>query len=149
MFGMTGKTIAVLSALFLVQACVDTSQPLAPDAGGNRAALRAQLATEMIDAILPMQFAEKIAEECSRYRHNRRRVSDDMDAMQQDLTARGYTAADFRMIAKDLPVQEVQSKLFQWIENRKIVLTDRGSFCRAGDTEIAERSAVARYLVAR
>jgi hypothetical protein len=118
-------------------------------AKSDRATLRAPLETEMIEFAFSPAVAKALAGKCSRYRFNSGKLKSDTKALADALEARGYTAADVHHLDRNIPKEKLQKKMIEWIERRSVVVSDKSSFCTAGDAEITEKTDISKYLIAR
>lgn len=149
------KFLAV-AALVALSACVETeggaavtTAPTAAVAKSQPAKSAADLKREMMEFAFPAAIAKTIAGQCKRYRLNSGKLSSETKAFSDDLEARGYTASDLNRLKRNLSKSEIQGQLLEWAKKRNVVFSDKSSFCAAGDAEVAQQTAVSKYLIAR
>ncbi|MEM9795124.1 MAG: DUF5333 family protein [Pseudomonadota bacterium] len=125
------------------------SRPVAEVAAARAAqdARRAEGIERVYAFAVPFAYARQIARNCRRYDLNRQRQF----AAEQDVRALLREAGlNERLVFSTLETPEfkrrVQDDGIAWIQKRGIVLSDRETFCAAGDAEVAERSEIASYL---
>ena len=145
-----------ITALVALSACVETeggaavtTPPTAAVAKSQPAKSAAVFEREMIAFAFPAAIAKTVAGKCKRYRLNSGKLSSETKALADDLEARGYTVSDVNRLKRNMSKSEMQDQLLDWAKKRDVVFSDKSSFCAAGDAEVAQGTAVSKYLIAR
>ena len=156
---MRGRLAGRLSAIFLAGCALAACQPTSDQTGavGVQAPTERRVSTSATpsDALREQAyvlgrdfaFAQQIARTCRRY-DLARGVKRAVNGRIAELTeAEGVSDRDvIRAIEADDGRARLQRDLFAWIERRDVVIGVPESFCRAGDAERAEGTAIGRYL---
>ncbi|MEM8579955.1 MAG: DUF5333 family protein [Pseudomonadota bacterium] len=108
-----------------------------------------QIPDEMYDVLIASAFARQIAQRCSDLRYNRGTEKLAYEELERSLVRQGYTAANVRNIARNLPTAQIQGDFIDYIEANDIVIAERDSTCAAGKREVSNRSEIGRYLLVR
>lgn len=96
-------------------------------------------------------LAEEITRQCpQRYAINPTEKAAFEHELQTVAAAQGYRSVTHDALITAIGGQRVlQDTIFGYIAKRNILITDSGSFCAAGDAEVAGHTSIGKYLVAR
>jgi len=93
--------------------------------------------------------ADAIASECRSLRFADATFEADLQRLVYKLYADNYTDYDISYGVDHPDEARLQKLLFDYVEDHGVILSQSETWCRAGRGEIAGKSAVGRYLLAR
>lgn len=105
------------------------------------------LPQDFMNKVMEASFAATIADECGYIRFNRPYQEQVFKAEITKLAYKGYTKHDLDTAAKRMRTDpSVRRRAQKMVDDRKIDVYSERSWCRAGDREMARKTAIGRYL---
>ena len=142
------RAIGALAALLIVAACEPAAAPNVASVAPSTAK-PIVIPPELMAKAYDYGFAQQIAENCADFRldsSEKAAANAEIDAI---LKAQGISnpgPAIYRQLA---PPAVIQQKAIEYIQRRGIVVTEGATWCAAGRKEIAERTGIGHFLIAR
>lgn len=135
--------VAVLGAGLMLAGCVPTETQVPEPAKAT-----VKIPPDVIEYGFSAVFAEMTVENCPRgFLFNKGHEDAVIAAFEAKYGERPAWASTDGL--KTVPKRELQDRFIDYIQRRDIVLTDRSTWCAAGKAEIAGKTAIGKYLIAR
>ncbi len=137
--------VAVMATAFLVFLSACGESP-APDAK-----LLTKLPPDMVAELNAAFNARDIARKCpSELTFNEAEKKRQFELLALRVQAEGYDdVLDSALEISQLPERELQKQFLDYVKRRGVVFSDKRTWCAAGRADIAEKTAIGKYLLAR
>lgn len=118
-------------------------------ANSDRAAYREGVPEDLYKTLLPATIAYGISRECSGFNFSKYQWDKDLDAAIDATIAKGYTRNDINHWRRTALVEQVETGIIVYANERQLDPEDPDALCRAGRDEIAGGTSIGRYLRVR